>query len=96
MNPIVKLNKHISRPAGRVIIYNDRLYRFAQDDEPTYGIQVFGFEITLLTEIAYEEKIISEKPIIRFSGKGWNANGMHQIDAIKVGKRWIAVVDGKN
>ena len=35
LNPVVKLNKHISRPAGRVIIYQDKLYRLAQDDYPS-------------------------------------------------------------
>jgi len=96
MNPIVKFNTHISRPGGKVIIYKGRPYRFAQDCEPYYGIQIFAFEITELTETKYAEKIVSEKPIITKSGKGWNAAGMHHIDLHKIGNKWIAVVDGKS
>ena len=96
MNPIVKFNKKIARPAGRVIKHNGRLYRFAQDDYPRYGIQVFAFEIIELTENTYKEKMVSEKPLVGMTGKGWNSAGMHHIDLHKVGEKWIAVVDGKN
>jgi hypothetical protein len=41
-NPIVKYDKHVSRPGGRVFSYGDRLYRMAPDDDPSYGIQVFA------------------------------------------------------
>ena len=96
MNPLIKFNKHIARPGGRVIIYNGKAYRFAQDDAPYYGIQIFAFEITELTETRYAEKIVSEKPILAKSGKGWNAAGMHHVDLHKIGKKWIAIVDGKD
>jgi len=96
MNPIVKSNKHISRPGGRVFVYDDHIYRLTQDDDPYYGIQVFSFEITELSENSYEEKMISEKPVVSRTGKGWNAVGMHHVDPHKVGDRWIAVVDGQS
>lgn len=96
MNPIVKLNKNIARPGGRVVSYNNRLYRMTQDDEPRYGIQVFGFEITELTEESYQEQIISEEPIVTQSGKGWNATGMHHVDVQYMGTKWIAAVDGSH
>lgn len=96
MNPIVKFNKNIARPGGRVITHNDRLYRMAQDDYPSYGIQVFVFEITELTEKSYAEKIVSEKPLVSMTGKGWNAAGMHHVDLHKIGDKWMAAVDGRN
>lgn len=96
MNPIVKLDKNISRPGGRVIVYNDKLYRLTQDDDPSYGIQVFAFEITELTEKTYEEKMVSETPVVTKTGNGWNAAGMHHVDPHKVGNKWISVVDGRN
>ena len=95
MNPIVKLNKHISRPGGRVIVYNHKLYRFTQDDYPSYGIQVFAFEITKLSEKSYKEKMVSRVPILTKAGNGWNAAGMHHVDLHKVGDKWIAAVDGR-
>lgn len=96
MNPIVKFDKNIARPGGKVITYNDRLYRLTQDDYPSYGIRVFAFAINELTEKSYLEKIVSEKPIVNMTGKGWNAAGMHHVDLHKLGDKWIAVVDGRN
>ncbi|MCJ7800781.1 MAG: hypothetical protein MUP82_00295 [Candidatus Marinimicrobia bacterium] len=95
MNPIVRLDKDISRPAGRILDYNDRLYRLAQDSFYEYGQQVFAYEITELTEKSYSEKIVSETPLITRSGKGWNAAGMHHVDLHKIGDKWIGAVDGK-
>ena len=96
MNPIVKFDSNIARPGGRVITYNDRLYRLTQDDCPDYGLQVFAFEITELTENSYAEKIASKKPIVNMTGHGWNATGMHTVDLHKIKDKWIAAVDGKN
>jgi len=83
MNPIVKFNKNISRSGGRVVAYNNKIYRLTQDDDPSYGNQVFAFEITELTEKTYTEKIISKIPIVTKSGSGWNATGMHTVDPHK-------------
>lgn len=94
-NPIVKFDKNIARPAGRVFTYKDRLYRLAQDGIPRYGSRVFAFEITKLSEESYEEKIASEKPIVTFTGKGWNAGRMHHVDLHKLGNKWIGTVDGR-
>lgn len=96
MNPVIKFNAHISRAGGRVIIYNGKPYRFTQDCDPSYGLQVFAFEITELTETKYSEKMVSEKPILTKSGKGWNAAGMHHVDLHKIGDKWIAAVDGRD
>lgn len=94
-NPIIAGNANIARPGGRVIIYNNELIRFAQDDEPNYGNQVWGFKITELTKESYKEKILSEFPILRASGTGWNRDGMHNIDPYQINKdNWIGCVDG--
>lgn len=95
-NPIVKSDKNISRPGGRVIVYDDSIYRLAQDGDPYYGMQVFVFEITELSTNAYKEKRVSETPAVKMMGKGWNARGMHRVDAHRVGTGWIAAVDGKS
>ena len=95
MNPVVKSNKHISRPGGRVLIYDGHPYRFAQDTEPRYGIQVFAFAIVELSKTAYKETIVSEKAILMPSGEGWNAYGMHHVDPHFSNGKWIAAVDGK-
>lgn len=94
-SPIVANNPHISRPAGRILASNGKLFRYAQDDSPNYGTQVFAFEITDLTTTTYEERPVSAFPILAPSGKGWNAKGMHQVDAHPLDDNdWIACVDG--
>lgn len=94
-NPIVKFNKSIARSAGRVFTYKERLYRLAQDGIPRYGSRVFAFEITELTEESYEERFASEKPIVTFTGKGWNAGRMHHVDLHEIDGKWIGAVDGR-
>ena len=94
-NPLIKFNAHIARPAGRVVEADGRLYRVTQDDAPSYGIQVRAFEILKLTETEYEERAVSDAPIVGPSGTGWNAAGMHQLDLLKVDGLWKAAVDGR-
>jgi hypothetical protein len=94
-SPIIAGNAHIARPAGRVLIFNGRIIRYAQDCDPIYGTQVRAFEITDLTATNYQERAIGESPILRGSGTGWNECGMHHIDPHPIGEgRWIACVDG--
>ncbi len=95
MNPIVKSNRHTSRPAGRVVAHEGRLYRLAQDTHPSYGIQVFAFEITDLSETSYAERPAAEKPIVGKTGVGWNAAGMHHADLHQTESGWVAAVDGR-
>jgi hypothetical protein len=94
-SPIVANAPHTSRPAGRVLTANGKLFRYAQDDSPSYGTQVFAFEITDLTTTTYQERPVSESPILGRGGDGWNAKGMHHVDAHQVDENaWIACVDG--
>lgn len=95
MNPVVKLDKHIARPGGRIIEYQGKLYRFGQDDDPDYGIQVFAFEIVELSTEVYRERMMLEKPVVTASGAGWNAAGMHHVDLHRRDGMWMAAVDGK-
>ena len=95
LNPVVKFNRHIARPGGRIFQYDGKLYRMAQDDEPEYGLQVFAVEILELTDSTYKEQPIMDKPIVAGSGRGWNKAGMHHVDLLPVGNKWIAVTDGR-
>lgn len=94
-SPIVQGNKHSARPGGRVLVLPDRVVRFAQDCVPTYGSQLRAFEVSRLTANSYVEKEIQNSPILKASGSGWNALGMHHIDPhLLPGGQWIACVDG--
>lgn len=94
-SPVVCGDANIARPGGRVIVMDDRLFRYTQDCEPYYGNQVRAFEITELTRTTYEERAIEGNPVLEKSGTGWNSMGMHHIDPHRIdGDRWIACVDG--
>ena len=93
-NPIVKGNRHLSRPAGRLVEYNGKLVRYAQNDYPDYGLMVYAFEVLEITETDYREQRL-EYPVLFPSGEDWNASGMHHISPYEVGKgEWIAAADG--
>jgi hypothetical protein len=95
-SPIVKGNAHIARPAGRVIVMNDKIIRYTQDCAPDYGTQVRAFEILELTATSYHEREVNTGLILKPSGIGWNGSGMHHIDPHLIANgKWIACVDGR-
>lgn len=94
-SPVVLADISISRPGGRVVVYDGRTILHAQDGRPYYGSKVRAFEITELTTEKYKEKEVTESPILQASGSGWNAKGMHHIDPHQIAEnKWIACVDG--
>ncbi len=54
-SPIINGDAHISRPCGRVVITGGRIFRYAQDCDPHYGLRVRAFEVTELSTSRYEE-----------------------------------------
>jgi len=93
-SPIINGDANIARPGGNVIIVDNRIVRYTQDDDPYYGNQVWAFEITTLTRVRYVEQRIGCRPILK-GFDNWNTRGMHQISPCRVSdNRWIASVDG--
>jgi hypothetical protein len=95
-SPIVEHDAGIARPAGRVVAFDGRLVRFAQDCSKQYGHQVWAFEITELSRRNYTERLASAKPVIGGGSNGhWRTSRMHHLDAHlhSVGS-WFACVDG--
>ena len=93
-SPLIQNDKRRARPAGRILKFGNRLFRFAQDCTPQYGSSVRAFEITSLTKDNYAE-VELHIPILKASGNGWNAKGMHHIDAHQQPDGyWLACVDG--
>lgn len=94
-NPIVARDKHRARPAGRVLVFEDKIIRFAQDCKLRYGNQVRAFEISRLTTTSYAEREHPNSPVLTASGNGWNDIGMHHVDPhLMPDGKWIASVDG--
>lgn len=93
LSPIVKKDLRTARPAGRPFVIDGALYRLGQDCYPTYGHGVRAFRITDISPTTYAETMV-ETPLVQASGKGWNSDAMHHVDAHEMSKgRWIAVVD---
>ncbi len=94
-SPIIQGDPRIARPAGRVLVLDDVVIRYAQNCQPHYGTDVRAFEIIELTTASYQERAASRSPVIAGAGTGWNACGMHHIDPHQQDDgRWIACVDG--
>ncbi|MEH7226820.1 hypothetical protein V7112_23775, partial [Bacillus sp. JJ1566] len=95
MSPLITNNKRITRPGGRVIVENGKIYRYTQDGYPNYGSAVNVFKITKLTENDYEEEQINLVLSGTKKENDWNSDGMHTIDQLKLGdNNWLIVVDG--
>jgi hypothetical protein len=93
--PLLSGNPHFSRPAGRAIVYRNRIIRFAQDCWPRYGRQIHAFEITQLSREVYCERPAGPTPLIGPGRSEWNSSGMHHVDPHQIeAGRWLACVDG--
>lgn len=95
-SPIVEGNKGKARPAGKVLVLDDGIIRFAQECTAQYGTRVRAFEIFDLTTESYVEREHPNSPILSATGgRCWNALRMHHIDAHQLSDgQWIACVDG--
>jgi len=96
-SPIVTRSRTASRPAGRIVRFRGSLLRYAQDETSGYGGALRAIQIDEMTTSVYSEHEISDGPILRATGRGWNAHGMHHLDAHQLGEgNWIACVDGNH
>ena len=94
-SPVVQGDRRTARQGGRVLIWNGRPLRYAQDGIPRYGTRVRAFAVTELTPASYREEEVPESPVLGPTGAGWNRTGMHHIDPHPTGDGgWIACVDG--
>lgn len=94
-SPLWLGNRRHTRPGGRMLIYNERLLRFTQDGWPSYGSRLLAFEVDRLSASDYAEHELPESPILQGTRSGWNAVGMHHIDALPLPDgQWLAAVDG--
>lgn len=95
MSPVVRNDRSRARPAGRFPVLADNVViRLAQRCDSIYGQSVRAFEIDTLTRTRYAEHELPESPILRNSGHGWNADGMHQFSPWWDTDHWLVAVDG--
>ena len=81
-------------PGDRVLVHDGRIYRFTQDAESRYGIQVYDFEKEEISKILYEEKIVPVKSAVTMSEEGWNGHGIHHGGPHFMAAQCMAAVDG--
>jgi hypothetical protein len=94
-SPLWAGNRTYSRPGGRILNYAGDWYRFAQDGVLSYGNNLRAMRIDRWNAAEFGEHEISSSPILKASLKGWNAMGMHHLDAVEVeDDLWLGVVDG--
>lgn len=94
-SPVVRADLRTARSAGRVVSASGRLLRFAQDCRDGYGASVRALEIVRLTPTEFEQRDVGPDPLLGSSRRGWNALGMHHVDAHRLDDgSWIACVDG--
>lgn len=93
-SPIVRDDPLTVRPAGRPVVIDGRVIRFAQVCRPQYGTSVAAFRIEELTSSEYVEYPVGKGQVLEGGGKGWNKEGMHHIDAHRLADgTWLAAVD---
>lgn len=95
-SPLYVGNRYKARPAGRILRYNGDLYRISQRTTPRYGVSVSAHRIVQLDTRTYQESPYTRNPLFGADDTGWNATGMHQMDAYRWNGRWHAVVDGRS
>ncbi len=94
MSPI-RSGRALSRCGGRSFVWQGDIIRIAQEStETAYGVSVRAFRINHLSKTSYEEYEQKESPLLRGSGAGWNAGGMHHYDPWLADGRWLIAVDG--
>ncbi len=94
-SPVVRGDRSRARPGGRVVVWRGKVIRYAQDAFPHYGHRIRAFLVKTLTPTKYEEEEVQVTPRIGASGRGWNADGMHQVSPVPLpGGGWAAGVDG--
>lgn len=95
-NPVYDNQAAYARNAGRIIQHKNDWYRPAQDNSNRYGERVRWMKIEILNPTEFRERLADvQDQNLQASGKGWNALGMHQVDAIQISdNQWVAAVDG--
>ncbi len=91
-SPIVSGDPSIARPGGRVVVFDGRVVRYAQDCRREYGGRLRAFEIVELTTSTYGEVEAEEDPIQRSTRT--RQKRIHHIDPHPIAEgRWLACGD---
>lgn len=100
-NPVVENRPSASRPSGRVIVQDDRIFVPFQQIEELYGESIQGYWITELSDNSYTDERIGTiiEGTDRYTAEDepeWNSLRMHHYDPWYLGEEigWRVAVDG--
>ena len=93
-NPIINSGPRDSRMAGSVIDVDGKLIRISQDCVEKYGHFLRGYEIKELSKDAYEEKELTNSPILYPSPNSWKTHGCHHLSQENFKGKWLIASDG--
>ena len=80
--------------AGSVIDVDGKLIRISQDCVEKYGHFLRGYEIKELSKDAYEEKELTNSPILYPSPNSWKTHGCHHLSQENFKGKWLIASDG--
>ena len=96
-NPVRCRPERMCRPGGRPTVCDGRLLLFTQDCSRRYGYGLRACEVLQLDLAAYEERALSEDPLLVATGRGWNSHGTHHLDSLPLGGgTWLLATDGNH
>lgn len=92
-SPLTVGNADVGRPAGRMVTVDGTLLRLSQCCSERYGRAVRAHRLLELTPSTYRE-LPAPGVLLHEAGFGWNASGMHHLDAQRIDGEWVCFVDG--
>jgi len=94
-NPVVTDRCEAGRPAGRPVVSDNSIIVFYQDCRKEYGSAVNAYELVQLSQTTYEDRKLTEKPVLSgVGGIAWNSGRMHHVDMQTVDDTLLIAVDG--
>lgn len=97
LNPVMVGNEGSgARMAGRLVKQDDKLYRFGQDGQGSYGKDVLAFRIDVLTPQDFvQTRVKFQAGRIRKGTGTWNSQRRHHVDMMQLSDgSWLGVMDG--
>lgn len=91
-NPVIT-DARFSRCGGGPLKFDNRIYRFAQDCSIEYGRNLHVMEITHLSPIDYQERLLVFDYLKR--NESWNRRGGHHLSIATFAGATVVAVDGK-
>ena len=93
MSPVIRGSLSLGRPGGRPFVYNNNVFRLAQDGTHFYGQAVHFIKVTELSNVNYQETIV--KTLTPNIDNHWTKRRFHHVDMQYIDKhRWFAIFDG--